>query len=110
MNDKMPQPNPLREAYFGELHCHTAYSLDAYAIVCLGDPDDAYRFAKGESLATIKGGAEPVRLTVPLDFCAVTDHSPMPRAWKWAAGYPAQQCGPGGWPGPHLFLRAVASR
>jgi hypothetical protein len=75
MNDKMPQPNPLREAYFGELHCHTAYSLDAYAIVALGNPDDAYRFAKGESLATIKGAAEPVRLTVPLDFCAVTDHS-----------------------------------
>ena len=23
-------PNPLRNAYFGETHMHTAYSLDAY--------------------------------------------------------------------------------
>jgi len=32
-------------------------------------------------------------------------HLPMPRARKWVTGYPAKQCGSGGWPGPHFFGR-----
>ena len=33
---------------------------------------------------------------------------PHASAWKWATGYPLKQCGPGGWPGPHLFLKRVS--
>lgn len=66
------EENPLRDAYFGETHLHTMYSLDAY----IGDnrmsPSMAYRFAKGEAFEI--GGVKK-QLKRPLDFAAVTDHS-----------------------------------
>jgi hypothetical protein len=64
--------NPLKEAYFGEQHLHTAYSLDAYIGGARLTPSDAYRFAKGEEVEV--GGAK-VRLRRPLDWAAVTDHA-----------------------------------
>ena len=42
------QPNPLKNAYFGETHMHTALSLDAYIGGARLMPSDSYRFAKGE--------------------------------------------------------------
>ena len=67
-------PTPARQAYFGELHLHTAWSLDAYAIgSTFVGPDEAYRFAKGEPVPLPDGGT--TRITRPLDFAAVTDHS-----------------------------------
>lgn len=65
--------NPLKEAYFGELHLHTQYSSDAYAFGTFVDPDQAYRFAQGEPVKLTSGAT--VRLNDPLDFMAVTDHS-----------------------------------
>ena len=65
--------NPLKEAYFGDLHIHTGMSLDAYIGGIRTTPDQAYQFAKGETLTildTIK-----VKIQRPLDFAAVTDHS-----------------------------------
>ena len=65
--------NPQRDVYYGDLHLHTSYSLDAY--IWFGarvDPNDAYRFAKGE---TVNYLGQPVRRREPLDFMAVTDHS-----------------------------------
>ena len=64
--------NPLREAYFGETHMHTAYSLDAYIGGTRLTPDDAYRFAKGETV-TVDGKKHSRKR--PLDFVAVTDHA-----------------------------------
>ncbi len=66
------QPNQLREAYFGETHVHTAYSLDAYIGGTRLTPSDAYRFAKGEAV-TVNG--QPHQHKRPLDFVAVTDHA-----------------------------------
>ena len=40
-----------RKAYFGDLHVHTAYSLDAFSMGALATPYDAYRYAKGEAIA-----------------------------------------------------------
>jgi len=60
------------QAYFGETHMHTAYSLDAYIGGTRLTPDDAYRFAKGESV--IVDGKKHSRKR-PLDFVAVTDHA-----------------------------------
>ena len=43
--------DPLRQAFFGELHLHTAYSLDAYIFGnTMNDPFVAYRFAQGEEV------------------------------------------------------------
>ncbi len=67
--------NPIKEAYFGELHMHTALSLDAL-FGQIGDgpvmPDDSYRFAKGEDV-NISGRKH--NIVRPLDFAAVTDHA-----------------------------------
>ena len=46
MTQSVPN-NPLRDAYFGDLHVHTAYSLDGFSLGALNTPDDAYNFAKG---------------------------------------------------------------
>ena len=45
-----PDKQTSRMAYFGDLHIHTAYSLDAFAYGTLATPDDAYRYAKGEKI------------------------------------------------------------
>ena len=65
--------NPLKNAYFGDLHIHTKNSFDAFIFGTRATPDDAYRFAKG---ATIENGAgAEISLNgPPLDFLAVTDH------------------------------------
>ena len=64
--------HPLKEAFFGDLHVHTRFSFDAYIGNAVATPNDAYIFAKGESL-TLFGRS--VQLRRPLDFAAVTDHS-----------------------------------
>ncbi|WP_396627033.1 DUF3604 domain-containing protein [Luteitalea sp.] len=64
--------NPLKEAYFGEQHLHTAYSLDAYLGGTRLTPSDAYRFAKGEE---VEVNGSKVKLHAPLDWAAVTDHA-----------------------------------
>ncbi len=64
--------NPLRNAYFGETHMHTSYSLDAYLGGTRLTPSDAYLFAKGEAV-TVNG--KPYQRRRPLDFTAVTDHA-----------------------------------
>ncbi len=64
--------NPLKDAYFGETHVHTSYSLDAYIGGARLAPDDAYRFAKGE---TVTLNDQQHNIVKPLDFAAVTDHA-----------------------------------
>lgn len=65
--------NPLRKAFYGDLHLHTSYSFDAYlgGTTRVG-PDEAYRFAKGEVVDYM---GQPMRRREPLDFLAVTDHA-----------------------------------
>jgi hypothetical protein len=63
-----------RQAYFGDLHLHTSYSFDAWALMGTKiTPDEAYRFAKGETVPYL--GKQVHRADPPLDFLAVTDHS-----------------------------------
>lgn len=71
-----PSPAPAdahRQAFFGELHMHTALSLDAYLFGVRATPDDAYEFAKGRPLQHPLG--QVYRISRPLDFMAVTDHA-----------------------------------
>ncbi len=64
---------PLKDAYFGDLHLHTALSIDAFITGTRTLPDDAYRYAKGQPIDHISG--HKIQLKTPLDFLAVTDHS-----------------------------------
>ena len=61
-------------AYFGELHVHTMNSPDAFLFNVRSTPDQAMRFAKGESVEHSVSGAR-MQLSRPLDFISITDHS-----------------------------------
>ena len=67
-----PPRNPLRNAYFGDLHLHTSYSMDAFAFGTRTTPEDSYRFAQGESVEYM---GQSWKRHTPLDFLAVTDHA-----------------------------------
>jgi hypothetical protein len=80
VRDACAERDPLRKAYFGDLHVHTAFSFDAWTYDVRTTPADAYRFARGETIYLPPLGADgkgttPVRLDRPLDFAAVTDHA-----------------------------------
>jgi hypothetical protein len=64
--------NPLRNAYFGQLHLHTGMSFDAYIIGTRLYAEDAYRFARGEE---IEQDGRKIKSDEPLDFLGVSDHS-----------------------------------
>lgn len=68
-----PAANAMRNAYFGDLHVHTAYSFDAFAFGTLATPYDAYRYAKGGTIR--HPGGFDMKLRAPLDFYSVTDHA-----------------------------------
>jgi hypothetical protein len=64
--------NPVRNAYFGQLHLHTGMSFDAYIIGTRLYPDDAYRYALGEE---VEQNGRKIKTDEPLDFLGVSDHS-----------------------------------
>lgn len=64
--------NPLKEAYFGEQHLHTQYSLDAFLGGEALTPDGAYKFAQGEE---VEVSGVTFKIDQPLDWAAVTDHA-----------------------------------
>jgi hypothetical protein len=81
--------------FFGDTHLHTGYSMDAGAFGARLAPKDAYRFARGEELTASSG--QRVKLSRPLDFLVVTDHSDnMGFFPKLLAGDPAMLADPTG--------------
>jgi hypothetical protein len=61
------------QVLFGDTHLHTSYSADAGLMAATTTPDDAYRFAKGETVISSNG--IPARLARPLDWLVVADHA-----------------------------------
>ncbi len=84
MESRQPcrERDPLMRPFFGDLHVHTRYSLDASTQSTRTTPDQAYRFARGERV-----GIQPWRpdgsamrslqLRRPLDFAMVSDHAEL---------------------------------
>ncbi len=89
---------------WGETHLHTGLSLDAGAFGNILGPDEAWRFAKGEQVISSTG--QPVRLSRPLDWMVLTDHTDLmgfapdlqagkpeiladPKGLEWYEGYSA---------------------
>ena len=62
-----------RTLLWGDTHLHTRLSQDAYSFGVTLDADQAYRFAKGETLIATHG--QKARLDRPLDFLVVADHA-----------------------------------
>ena len=60
---------------WGESHLHTGLSLDAGVFGNTLRPADAWRFAKGEQITSSTG--LPVRLSRPLDWMVLTDHTDL---------------------------------
>jgi hypothetical protein len=66
------------ELFWGELHLHTAFSLDAWTFGTNTTPSDAYTYAREGDAFVVTGSRYPADFPVldrPLDFVAVTDHS-----------------------------------
>jgi len=90
------------QVYWGETHLHTGLSLDAGLFGNTTGHDTAYRLARGEEV--ISAGGQPVKLSRPLDFLVITDHSDLmgiatdiqsgapnilavPKGKEWAEGF-----------------------
>ncbi len=78
---KCDQQYPQNNAWFGDLHVHTAASYDATSFGVTTTVDDAYRFARGTPMPLHLSGDSPgyeppvLQISTPLDFVAVTDHA-----------------------------------
>jgi hypothetical protein len=59
--------------YWGDAHLHTANSVDAFGFGARLSPEDALRFARGDEVTSTTG--IKARLSRPLDWLVVTDHS-----------------------------------
>jgi hypothetical protein len=61
------------QPFWGDTHLHTALSVDAGLFGARLGLEEAYRFARGEEVISSTG--QPVRLSRPLDWLVIADHS-----------------------------------
>ena len=72
---------------WGDSHLHTGLSMDAGLFGCRLGVADAYQFARGDEIFASSG--QPVKLSRPLDWLVVADHSDgMGMVQDIAAGAP----------------------
>ena len=63
------------QVYWGDQHVHTGWSVDAGGFGTTLGPEEAIRFARGEEI--ISSAGNPVKLSHPLDWVVISDHSDM---------------------------------
>jgi len=63
----------IKDVYWGDTHLHTSDSPDAFFFGTRLSPEDALRFARGDTV-TATGGLETT-LARPLDFLVIADHA-----------------------------------
>jgi hypothetical protein len=68
-----PVRDSMTNLYWGDLHLHSQLSADAYILQTRLTKDQAFKFARGETVQADNG--MPAKLRRPLDFLAVTDHA-----------------------------------
>ncbi|MEH6757077.1 MAG: DUF3604 domain-containing protein [Parasphingorhabdus sp.] len=61
------------QVFWGDTHLHTNNSVDAFGFGNRLDAEAALRFARGEEVTATKG--EKAKLSRPLDFLVIADHS-----------------------------------
>jgi len=61
------------QVFFGDTHVHTSFSTDAGLFGNRLGPDQAYKFAKGETVLSSSGVR--TRLLRPLDWLVISDHA-----------------------------------
>ncbi|PLW82757.1 hypothetical protein CWI75_09295 [Kineobactrum sediminis] len=91
-----------RQAFFGDLHVHTRYSLDASTQGTRTTPAQAYLFARGQRIGIQPWDEEgepgrTLQLRRPLDFAMVSDHAELIGEVNMCtnpqvAGYRSWQC------------------
>jgi hypothetical protein len=86
-----------QRVYWGDTHLHTANSVDAFGLGARITPEEALRFARGEEVTSSTG--PKARLSRPLDFLVIADHSEGLGATKALYDTPRDQIKDG------LFLR-----
>ncbi|MFM5885188.1 MAG: DUF3604 domain-containing protein [Novosphingobium sp.] len=69
----VPEAAYPERVYWGDLHLHTANSVDAFGFGNRLGPEEALRFARGEEVTSSTG--IKAKLARPLDFLVITDHA-----------------------------------
>jgi hypothetical protein len=68
------------QVFWGDTHLHTDNSIDAFGFGNRLDAEAALRFARGEEVTATKGAK--AKLSRPLDFLVIADHSDAMGATK----------------------------
>ena len=94
--------DPLRQVYWGDTHIHTELSFDANMQGTRTSQEDAYAFARGETIPLqpyLEDGSPSrmARIDRPLDFVTLSDHGEFLGTLKVCndpsmPGYDAAQC------------------
>lgn len=69
----VPESAVPERVLWGDLHLHTANSVDAFGFGNRLGPEEALRFARGEEVTSSTG--IKAKLARPLDFVVITDHA-----------------------------------
>lgn len=72
-NSEAVESAGAKQVFWGDTHLHTSDSVDAFGFGNRLDTEAALRFARGEQVTSTRG--VEARLTRPLDFLVISDHS-----------------------------------